>query len=104
VLITERRRPMVTQSKIENPKLPLPNPDSPTPKPESRTLPAQAGPNPGSFTVLGVRVDAVQIPDVIELIAAIGRVARAEYEAKYTGERNYPMLMDIYRRVIKQAA
>ena|GEM_PF-1103952 len=39
--------------KIGNPKLPLPNP-------ESRT------PNPRSFTVLGVRVDAVQIPDVIE--------------------------------------
>ena len=28
----------------------------------------------------------------------MGRAARAEYEAKYTPERNYPMLMDIYRR------
>ena len=30
----------------------------------------------------------------------MGRAARAEYEAKYTPERNYPMLMDIYSRVI----
>jgi glycosyltransferase involved in cell wall biosynthesis len=29
---------------------------------------------------------------------AMGRAARAEYEAKYTPKRNYPMLMDIYRR------
>jgi len=43
------------KSKIKNPKLPLPNP-------ESRT------PNLPSFTVLGVRVDAVQIPDVVELM------------------------------------
>jgi glycosyltransferase involved in cell wall biosynthesis len=28
----------------------------------------------------------------------IGRVARAEYEAKYTAERNYQLLMDIYSR------
>jgi glycosyltransferase involved in cell wall biosynthesis len=33
-------------------------------------------------------------------MATMGREARAEYEAKYTAERNYPMLMDIYRRVI----
>ena len=26
--------------------------------------------------------------------------ARAEYEAKYTAERNYPMLMEIYERAI----
>jgi glycosyltransferase involved in cell wall biosynthesis len=31
---------------------------------------------------------------------AMGRVARAEYEAKYTPERNYPMLMDIYQRAL----
>ncbi len=31
---------------------------------------------------------------------AMGRAARAEYEAKYTPERNYPMLMDIYRRAL----
>jgi glycosyltransferase involved in cell wall biosynthesis len=30
---------------------------------------------------------------------AMGRAARAEYEAKYTAERNYPILMDIYSRV-----
>jgi len=43
---------MVTQSKIENPTLALP-------RPESRT------PNHRSFKVLGVRVDSVQIPEVI---------------------------------------
>ncbi len=26
--------------------------------------------------------------------------ARAEYEAKYTAERNYQMLMEIYQRAI----
>lgn len=31
---------------------------------------------------------------------AMGRAARAEYEAKYTAERNYQMLMEIYGRVI----
>ena len=66
----------------------------PLASPESRT------PNPRSFTVLGVRVDAVQIPDVIELMAAMGHAARAEYEAKYTAERNYQMLMEIYQRVL----
>jgi len=30
----------------------------------------------------------------------MGRAARAEYEAKYTPERNYPMLMDIYQHVL----
>jgi hypothetical protein len=30
----------------------------------------------------------------------MGRAARAEYEAKYTAERNYQMLMGIYRRVL----
>lgn len=33
-------------------------------------------------------------------LAAMRREARAEYEAKYTAERNYQMLMDIYRQVI----
>lgn len=32
---------------------------------------------------------------------AMGRRARAEYKAKYTAERNYPMLMDIYKRALK---
>jgi glycosyltransferase involved in cell wall biosynthesis len=35
-----------------------------------------------------------------EEIAAMGRAARAEYEAKYTGERNYAMLMKIYEQAI----
>jgi glycosyltransferase involved in cell wall biosynthesis len=30
----------------------------------------------------------------------MGRAARAEYEAKYTAERNYQMLMDIYKRAM----
>jgi glycosyltransferase involved in cell wall biosynthesis len=35
-----------------------------------------------------------------EEMAAMGRAARAEYEAKYTAERSYPMLMEIYQRVL----
>jgi glycosyltransferase involved in cell wall biosynthesis len=35
-----------------------------------------------------------------EEMAAMGRAARAEYEAKYTAERNYPMLMKIYEQAI----
>lgn len=31
-------------------------------------------------------------------MAAMGRAARAEYEAKYTAERNYRVLMDMYAR------
>lgn len=31
---------------------------------------------------------------------AMGRNGRAEYEAKYSSERNYTMLMDIYRRAL----
>jgi glycosyltransferase involved in cell wall biosynthesis len=31
---------------------------------------------------------------------AMGRAARAEYEGKYTAERNYPMLMEIYRKAL----
>jgi glycosyltransferase involved in cell wall biosynthesis len=33
-----------------------------------------------------------------ERMEEMGRAARAEYEAKYTAERNYQMLMDIYQR------
>jgi len=33
----------------------------------------------------------------------MGRNARAEYEAKYTAERNYKMLRDIYQQVIQEA-
>jgi glycosyltransferase involved in cell wall biosynthesis len=32
---------------------------------------------------------------------AMGRAARAEYESKYTAERNYPMLMEIYSQVLE---
>ncbi len=32
--------------------------------------------------------------------AAMGRAARAEYEARYTAEKNYPALMEIYARAI----
>jgi glycosyltransferase involved in cell wall biosynthesis len=31
---------------------------------------------------------------------AMGRAARAEYEAKYTAERNHQMLMKIYEQAI----
>jgi glycosyltransferase involved in cell wall biosynthesis len=33
-----------------------------------------------------------------EEMAAMGRAARAEYEAKYTAQRNYEMLIEIYKR------
>jgi hypothetical protein len=35
-------------------------------------------------------------------MAATGRAARAEYEAKYTAERNYQMLMEIFQKIIGQ--
>lgn len=35
-------------------------------------------------------------------LARVGRAARAEYEAKYTAERNYSRLMDIYRQALEQ--
>jgi len=37
-----------------------------------------------------------------EEMTVMGRAARAEYEAKYTAERNYAMLTEIYRRAIDQ--
>jgi len=40
-------------------------------------------------------------PDEME---AMGRAARSEYEAKYTPERNYPILMNIYSRVMSGAS
>jgi glycosyltransferase involved in cell wall biosynthesis len=33
-------------------------------------------------------------------MAVMGRAARAEYEAKYTAERNYQMLMEIYQKAL----
>jgi glycosyltransferase involved in cell wall biosynthesis len=38
-----------------------------------------------------------------EEMLEMGRNARAEYEAKYTAERNYKMLLDIYQQVIQGA-
>jgi len=35
-------------------------------------------------------------------MAAMGQAARTEYEAKYTAEKNYPMLMQIYGRAMQQ--
>lgn len=39
-----------------------------------------------------------------EEMEAMGRKARAEYIAKYTPERNYPMLMEVYRRAMGASA
>jgi glycosyltransferase involved in cell wall biosynthesis len=35
-----------------------------------------------------------------EQIVAMGKNARREYQAKYTAEKNYPLLMEIYRRAV----
>ena len=37
-----------------------------------------------------------------EAMSEMGRAARQEYEAKYTAERNYGRLIDIYRRALEQ--
>lgn len=37
-----------------------------------------------------------------ELAARLGRGARSEFEAKYTADQNYEMLLDIYHRVAKR--
>jgi glycosyltransferase involved in cell wall biosynthesis len=39
-----------------------------------------------------------------EEMAEMGREARREYEATYTAERNYEMLMGIYKRALGKAA
>ena len=33
----------------------------------------------------------------------MGREARREYEAKYTAEKNYPILIEIYKRAMSRA-
>ena len=33
----------------------------------------------------------------VEAMRGMGKAARREYETKYTPEKNYPLLMDIYR-------
>jgi glycosyltransferase involved in cell wall biosynthesis len=54
---------------------------------------------PGDPADLAAKVDwAWSHPKEME---AMGRSGRAEYEAKYTAERNYPMLMDIYQHAIE---
>ncbi len=35
-----------------------------------------------------------------ERVRAMGKEARAEYESKYTAEKNYPILMEIYQRAM----
>jgi len=51
---------------------------------------------PGDADDLAAKVDwAWTHPDEMQ---EMGRAARAEYEFKYTGERNYQMLMEIYQR------
>jgi glycosyltransferase involved in cell wall biosynthesis len=52
--------------------------------------------NPGDARDLAAKVEWAWAHP--EEMAAIGRAARAEYEAKYTSERNYEMLMEIYRK------
>lgn len=41
---------------------------------------------------------ALAYPDAMR---EMGRKARLEYEAKYTPERNYELLLDIYRRIVR---
>jgi len=54
--------------------------------------------NPGDAAELAEKVEwAWTHPAELQ---AMGRAARAEYEDKYTAERNYQMLMEIYRRVL----
>jgi len=53
---------------------------------------------PGDAQDLAAKIDwAWSNPDVM---TQMGRDARREYEAKYTAERNYRMLMDIYEMAI----
>lgn len=55
---------------------------------------------PGSGDNLAER--ALWLWEHPEKLREMGSAARAEYLAKYTAERNYPVLMDIYRRAIDQ--
>jgi glycosyltransferase involved in cell wall biosynthesis len=53
---------------------------------------------PGDAEDLATKVEwAGSHPKEMEVM---GREARGEYEAKYTAERNYPMLIDIYKRAL----
>lgn len=56
---------------------------------------------PGNAEDLAEKINwAWKHPDQMKMM---GREARLEYEAKYTAERNYLLLMDIYRRAIDEA-
>ena len=58
--------------------------------------------NPGDARDLAAKVEwAWSHP---EELARMGQAARAEYEAKYTPERNYQMLMGIYERALASKA
>jgi len=58
--------------------------------------------NPGDVRDLAANVEwAWTHPKVLE---EMGRAARSEYEAKYTRERNYDLLMQIYKTAITQEA
>ena len=39
-----------------------------------------------------------------ERLQQMGKEARREYETKYTAEKNYPLLMDIYRHTLARHA
>ncbi len=55
--------------------------------------------NPGDAEDLAAKVErAWTHPKEMEVM---GRYARTEYETKYSAARNYELLMDIYRRVLK---
>ena len=54
--------------------------------------------NPGDSRDLAEKVEwAWNHPDQMQ---RMGEEARREYESKYTAEKNYPRLMEIYRRAI----
>lgn len=56
--------------------------------------------NPGDAEDLASKVEWAWAHP--EEMTAMGKAARIEYETKYTAERNYPMLMQIYERAIQQ--
>jgi glycosyltransferase involved in cell wall biosynthesis len=56
--------------------------------------------NPGDPADLAAKVRWAY--DHPEAIAEMGRNARAVYEARYTAERNYEMLMAIYAAAIRE--
>ncbi len=55
---------------------------------------------PGSSEDLAVKVEWVWMHP--KEMAEMGHEARREYEVKYTAERNYEMLMEIYHKVIER--